>query len=53
MAVKLADLPTPPKLTEEDLRRIHAEADAWRAAVRKGLANLEWLTGEDLAIRMR
>lgn len=52
--IKVArDLPAPPTLTAEDLRRIDAETDLWRAAVAKGTASLERLTAEDFRARYR
>jgi hypothetical protein len=50
--LKLADLPPPPALSKEDLERIHAEADVWRAAAAKGVADLHWLSGEERCIRL-
>jgi hypothetical protein len=52
--VKIAkDLPKPPKLTKEDLERLHEEGQKWAKAVMKGTESLERLSAEDYAVLIR
>jgi hypothetical protein len=51
--IKVArDLPPPPDLTEEDLKRIGQEAQEAREAITKATRSLERLTGDDMKIRI-
>jgi len=53
MDVRLAELPAPPKLSEEDLERLDVEAITWREAVEAGTRSMEWLTDKDFKICVR